>query len=637
MITLTNISHSFAGKHIFRDLNWNIKDGVKYGLIGPNGTGKTTLLEYISGSFDTEKGQLNIPKDVIVGYLPQETENLTAGNTIVYEALEGIKGTGHAGDLEIENLRYRAEKILAGLGFSDSQFDEKISTLSGGWKMRVELAKILLRQPDVLLLDEPTNHLDIKSIEWVEDFLGKFSGTIVLVSHDKYLLDRMVDTIAELENGVITEYKGNYSRYLEEKEKIREIREATYKNQQKKIRQTERFIERFRYKNTKAKQVQSRIKMLEKMDTVEAPQGENKSIKLNFPESPRSGKIVYELSQFSKQYVSDTGEVKVVFENAGPLKIERGDKIALAGRNGQGKTTLARIIVGKEEFEGDGKTGYNVDLAYFAQNQTDTLNYNNTIVQEMEDAAPDLSYTRIRSILGAFLFGDEDVEKKISVLSGGEKSRVAISKMLVSPSNFLVLDEPTNHLDIQSKQILLEALQGYNGSFIVISHDRYFIDQLVNKVWYVENGGVETYPGNYSRFIEKYGGLHEEDSTPRNNGQTARSADDRESRKTAEAERRKRLARELREQGLENMENWRELTSNQLEKALKELEQKIIELESTKEEYQKLFSDPGFFNDKERSEEKTREFDEINSKLTRMYRRWDEAAEYAGEVNHEKG
>lgn len=636
MITLTDISHSFSGKQIFRDLNWNIRDRTKYGLVGPNGAGKTTLMELISGSFEAEKGELNVPGGMIIGYLPQETENLEGENTIVEEALEGLKGTGHAVDVGIESLRYRAEQVLTGLGFVTPKLDDKVSTLSGGWKMRVELAKILLREPDLLLLDEPTNHLDITSIEWVENFLRSFPGTVVMVSHDKYLLDRMVDTIAELENGVITEYRGNYSGYLEEKEKIREIQQATYKNQQKKIKQTERFIERFRYKNTKASQVQSRIKMLEKMETVEAPQRESKTIRLSFPESPRPGRIVYEISRFSKSYSTENGGVLKVFDNAGPLKVERGDKIALAGRNGQGKTTLAKMIVGQEQFEGEAKTGYNLDLAYFAQNQTDTLNFGNSVLEEMSAAAPELSYTQIRSILGAFLFDDKDVEKKISVLSGGEKSRVAISKMLVSPSNFLVLDEPTNHLDIRSKQILLEALQQYKGSFIIISHDRYFIDQLVNKVWFVENGKVETFLGNYSRFAEKLRERVQEASSgdaETAERQTDTGESDREKQKTAEAERRKRLARELKEKGLENMDNWRELTKNQLIKAMGELEEKIINLESEKEEYQQLFNDPGFFRDNEKSAEKMKEFDEINSRLSGMYKRWDEVAEYMGDEN----
>jgi len=628
MITLTGISHSFAGKQIFKDLNWNIKDNIKYGLVGPNGTGKTTLLEAIYGLLQTEKGQINLPKDIITGYLPQETGKLAGENTIVEEALKGLKERGLPDDVNIENLSYRAEKILMGLGFSVNQLNNRVSTLSGGWKMRVELAKILLKEPDVLLLDEPTNHLDIRSIEWVENYLGSFGGTVVLVSHDKYLLDRMVDTIAELDNGIISEYNGNYSKYVQEKERLREIQEATWKNQQKKIKQTERFIERFRYKNTKAKQVQSRIKMLEKMNTADAPESENRSIKLNFPESRRSGKIVYELSEFSKQYSNANGDIKTVFDHAGPLVIERGDKIALAGRNGQGKTTLAKIIVGAEESSGRAKLGYNVELSYFAQDQTDSLNYRNTVFEEVLEAAPILSYTQIRSILGSFLFDDHDVEKKISVLSGGEKSRVALSKMLVSPSNFLVMDEPTNHLDIRSREILLEALGNYTGAMVVISHDRYFIDQLVNKVWYVEDGGVETYLGTYSRFIEKYNELHPLDNNGKNSTGSGTGKNDREKQKTIEAEERKRLSRELQEKGLENMDNWRELTDNQLSRAVEELERKIMELETEKEEYQKIFNEPDFFDDVEKSGRKTREFDGLNKRLDVMYKRWDEIAEY---------
>lgn len=629
MIKVQRLFHSFAGKEIFSGLDWEIKNGFKYGLVGPNGAGKTTLLEIIAGLRTPERGSVEVPRNTTIGYLPQETGQTMEDNTIVYEALKGLPDV-YDDEAHPDTLRYMAEKILMGLGFTVSQLDHKTSTLSGGWKMRVELAKILLADPDVLLLDEPTNHLDIQSIEWVEGYLKGFTGSVVIVSHDKYLLDRMSDTIAELETGIVTEYRGNYSDFLVEKEKMREIQRSTYKNQQKKIRETERFIERFRYKNTKARQVQSRIKMLEKMEKAELPVEDRRTISLRFPESPRSGKIVFELSAFSKSYRSGNGVVNNVFDNAGPLIVERGDKIALAGKNGEGKSTLARIIVGTEEFSGERKLGHNVRLAYFAQNQTETLRFENTVTGEMERTAPGLSYTEIRNILGSFLFGDEDVDKKVSVLSGGEKSRLALSMMLVSPSNFLILDEPTNHLDMQSKDILLRALREYSGSFILISHDRYFIDQLVNKVWYVEGGGIEIYQGNYSRFVEKY--RSNKDAEPGENAGKYRSgateSNDRAGSKTAEAEERKRLYRELKEKGLENMTNWRMLTHNQLSSAVRELEERIVELETEKERYQSLFDDPGFFDDVEESAEKTREFERINSRLSNMYRRWEEVADY---------
>ncbi|MGI9554255.1 MAG: ABC-F family ATP-binding cassette domain-containing protein, partial [Thermodesulfobacteriota bacterium] len=438
MIRISNISQSFKGKEIFRSLNWNIKKNRKYGLVGPNGTGKTTLLEVISGLLEPESGGISAPKKTVLGYLPQDLNFQIKDNTVVNEALGALSEKTSSDEENIESQRFKAEKILMGLGFSTSQFDEKAVTLSGGWKMRIELAKILLKEPNVLLLDEPTNHLDIQSIEWIEGYLDSFSGTVVMVSHDKYLLDKMIDTVAAIEKGDIREYQGNYSHYLNEKEVIQEVQLSTYKNQQKMIQQTERFIERFRYKNTKAKQVQSRVKMLEKLELIEEPESDQKKIKLKFPEAPRAGRVVYELSEFSKEYITVPENINVVFENSGPLKIERGDKIAIAGKNGEGKTTLAKIIVGLENFNGESSLGHNVELAYYAQDQTDNLNLEKSVYDEFVGAAPQLSDTQIRSILGSFLFNEEDLEKKVKVLSGGEKSRVSLSKMLVSPSNFLV-------------------------------------------------------------------------------------------------------------------------------------------------------------------------------------------------------
>ena len=623
MIRLANISQKFKGRSIFSDLNWSIKKAKKYGLIGPNGTGKTTLLEIISGLLEPESGEISIPKNVVIGYLPQDLSYEIKDNTVVDEALEGLQLNEES--YSAESIRYKAEKILLGLGFTQDQFSEKVSVLSGGWKMRIELAKILLAEPNLLLLDEPTNHLDIQSIEWIEDYLNKFSGTVVLVSHDKYLLDRMINTVAELEKGTIKEFSGNYSSYLEQKKSLKDIQLSTYKNQQKKVQQTERFIERFRYKNTKAKQVQSRIKMLEKMELIEEPDSDTKSIKLKFPEFPRSGKVVYELSQFSKKYETKNGNPNIVFENSGPLKIERGDKIALAGKNGEGKTTLAKIVVGVEEFVGQNKFGHNVELSYYAQNQTEILNLENDIYSELQSVAPQLSETQIRSILGTFLFKEEDIEKKVKVLSGGEKSRLALSKMLVSPSNFLVLDEPTNHLDILSKDILLEALRDYSGTFLIISHDRYFIDQLVNKVWFVENGEIITNLGNYSEFLEKYKSrLNNESNEVNANVENVRKINT----KSVQAEERNRLYRELKEKGIENMVNWKDLSRNQLLKALSDLEHRISEFENDKEEIEKHLANPESFKDSKEASKKAKDLDELNSNLKVMYERWDELSEY---------
>jgi len=625
MITITGFNHSFKGKKIFDGLDWSIKKNKKYGLVGQNGTGKTTLLEAISGSLETESGSVSIPKKIVIGYLSQDLKFDQTKRKIVEEALSALLGSSGIDEYELDRVKFQAEKILMGLGFEKKQLEEKTSTLSGGWKMRIELAKLLLKGPNVLLLDEPTNHLDIQSIGWIENYLNNFNGTVVMVSHDKYLLDRMVDTIAELENGKIKEYKGNYSHYIVEKEEQRQIQLSTFKNQQKKVLETERFIERFRAKNTKATQVQSRVKMLKKMEIVDAPESYNKKIKLKFPEAKRSGRVVCEISEFSKEYKTQEGNVNIVFDNAGPLKIERGDKIALAGKNGEGKTTLAKLIVGIEKFNGESTLGHNVELVYYAQDQEDNLNLENTLYSEFVQVSPHLSDTQVRSMLGSFLFNEDDLEKKVKVLSGGEKSRLSLSKMLVSPSNFLLLDEPTNHLDIQSREILLEALKNYTGTFLVISHDRYFIDQLVNKVWYVENGKVETYLGNYSDYINKLNGKGE---VPVDEIVSEVKEVKVKENKKEKAEQRNRLYRELQEKGIENMDNWKQLTENQLSNALRDLEKRIADNEIRKSEIEKQLHDPELFKDQVEAVQKTKDFDEMNSNLFLMYKRWDELTEH---------
>ena len=625
MITITGFNHSFKGKKIFDGLDWSIKKNKKYGLVGQNGTGKTTLLEAISGSLETESGSVSIPKKIVIGYLSQDLKFDQTKRKIVEEALSALLGSSGIDEYELDRVKFQAEKILMGLGFEKKQLEENTSTLSGGWKMRIELAKLLLKGPNVLLLDEPTNHLDIQSIGWIENYLNNFNGTVVLVSHDKYLLDRMVDTIAELENGKIKEYKGNYSHYIVEKEEQRQIQLSTFKNQQKKVQETERFIERFRAKNTKATQVQSRVKMLKKMEIVDAPESYNKKIKLKFPEAKRSGRVVCEISEFSKEYKTQEGNVNIVFDNAGPLKIERGDKIALAGKNGEGKTTLAKLIVGIEKFNGESTLGHNVELVYYAQDQEDNLNLENTLYSEFVQVSPHFSDTQVRSMLGSFLFNEDDLEKKVKVLSGGEKSRLSLSKMLVSPSNFLLLDEPTNHLDIQSREILLEALKNYTGTFLVISHDRYFIDQLVNKVWYVEDGKVETYLGNYSDYINKLNGKGE---VPVDEIVSEVKEVKVKENKKEKAEQRNRLYRELQEKGVENMGNWKQLTENQLSNALRDLEKRIADYEIRKSEIEKQLHDPELFKDQEEAVQKTKDFDEMNSNLFLMYKRWDELTEH---------
>ena len=672
MIQLNDVSLSFSSRDIFRNLTWHIKDGRKIGLFGPNGVGKTTLLNLIVGLCPPDSGRITIPPSFVVGYLPQEVQELNSELTVLEEALgafndvreletesealtEELELISNKDSLEYKNpllrldaihnklktrdahaIKHRTEKILMGLGFEVSDIKKRLSTFSGGWRMRVGLAKLLLQKPNLLLLDEPTNHLDVESIDWLERYLEKFQGSVILVSHDRYFLDRMVNTIAELSKGQITEYMGNYSSYVKERQSRLNIQKSAYSNQQRKIKETERFIERFRYKNTKAKQVQSRIKMLEKMERIEPPTFEDASILFQFPKPERSGKLVLDLSTFSKSYKNPDGSSLEVFSNAEPLSVLRGDKIALIGKNGAGKSTLARILLGSEPFRGMKKLGYNVSFTYFAQHQADALNPSNTILQELESESQGQSETYIRSLLGAFLFTEDEVYKPVKVLSGGEKSRVVLAKTLLSPKNFMILDEPTNHLDIRSRSVLVEALAKYQGTFIVISHDRNFLDQVANKIWYVENKTVIVYPGTYSEFHyhqtqrekanlsvdNKSEGLIHSD------GRITEKSKQTEYGKRVEAQRRNRFYRELQEHGIENMENWKCLSSKQLEKALSDLEERIKSCEERKASLEKFLSDPSNFKDKLLSDQNSKEYSKLIDSLQTMYKKWESVSSH---------
>ncbi len=672
MIQLDDISLSYGSREIFKNLNWHIKDGRRIGLFGPNGVGKTTLLNIIAGRMHPDSGAVIVPPAVRVGYLQQEVGDSVSANSVVGEAMTAFReiqeleremesvgeNLGQLGDenpgerrrllhrldaiqselnmKEAHVVRYETEKLLQGLGFETGELYKPLSTFSGGWRMRVALAKLLLVKPDILLLDEPTNHLDIESIDWLEEYLREFKGTVILVSHDQYFLDRMVDTIAELGMGRITEYIGNYSYYLEERKSRLDIHRAAYENQQRKIKDTERFIERFRYKNTKAKQVQSRMKALEKLERIPPPPSDDPAIHFKFPEPERSGKAVLELTAFSKSYTDKDGGPIRVFEDAGPLTVSRGDKIALIGKNGAGKSTLARIVIGTEPFEGGRKEGHNVSITYFAQHLAESLDPSNTIIEELESVAEARNETYIRSLLGAFLFSEVDVDKKVSVLSGGEKSRVALAKTLLSPKNFLVLDEPTNHLDIQSRNVLIEALRQYKGTFLVVSHDRHFLDRVTNKIWYASGRRIVTYPGTYSEF--RYHQSLRDATDPVNAAEASGAGINgrRESQnkpsvsdesKRIDAERRNRLYRELMERGIENMENWDELSSKQLRTALTELEKRIHHIEKNISDVETFLADPDNFRDGKRSAEASDEFGRLHAELKELYERW-EAVSY---------
>ncbi|GJM16828.1 MAG: ABC transporter ATP-binding protein [Thermodesulfobacteriota bacterium] len=665
MIQLKDITLSFGSRDIFKNLSWHIKDGKRIGLFGPNGVGKTTLLNMLAGLYTPDSGALTIPTSYVIGYLPQEVEESDTDRTVVEEALTVFKevldleseSESIAKDLEnvsdhnsaeykrtllrldaihdelktrdSHTIIFQTEKLLLGLGFEVSDLNKPLNTFSGGWRMRVALAKLLLQNPNILLLDEPTNHLDIESIDWLEDYLKQFQGSVILVSHDQYFLNRMVTTIAELSTGQITEYAGNYSSYVEERQSRLDIHKSAYENQQRMIKETERFIERFRYKNTKAKQVQSRIKMLEKLDHLLPPESDDPSIKFKFPDPKQSGKSVVELSEFSKFYKNTDGSELEVFHKVRPLNISRGDKIALIGKNGAGKSTLARILLGTEPFDGERKLGHNVELTYFAQHQAETLDPTNTIIEELKSAGHTQNETEIRTLLGAFLFKADDVFKPVSVLSGGEKSRIALAKTLLSPKNFMILDEPTNHLDIQSRNVLIDSLRNYNGTFVVVSHDRHFLDSVANKVWYAEEKGLVTYPGTYSDFhyhqTKREEGsrdiINQDDERVENGtGSKPKSVEN----KREQAERRNRLYKQLVELGIENMDNWEELSEKQLKTALSDLEKKIHSYEDRKNELEGYLADPSSFQHKERAQDISHEYKEVIENLQKSYERWDE-------------
>ena len=526
MIAINDLTFLIGSRALYEDANWHIKPGEKIGLIGANGTGKSTLLKIIVGEYAPSVGTISMAKDLKIGYLNQDLLSYDSHYSILHVAMEAFERQNQLHD-EIEillkkietdyseevlnklsdkqqefealdgySIEYRANEILAGLGFSTEDQHRPLNTFSGGWRMRVMLAKILLQTPDILLLDEPTNHMDLPSIKWLETYLNGFDGAIVIVSHDRYFLDKIVNRIVESRKGKLTIYSGNYTFYLEEKSLRGEIQKGEFKNQQAKIKQEERLIERFRAKASKAKMAQSRMKALDKMERVEDVDDENPTVNFRFKFSKPSGRHVVRIEDAYKSYPTID-----ILDNADGV-IEKGDKIALIGANGKGKSTLLRIIAGTETFKGMCETGHNVTTTFFAQHQLESLHLDHSILEEMQSFAPKHSDTELRSILGCFLFTGDDVFKKIRVLSGGEKSRVALAKSLTTDSNFLILDEPTNHLDIQSVNILIQALHQYEGTFIAVSHDRYFLDNVANKIWFIEGKDIQEYPGTYAEYEE---------------------------------------------------------------------------------------------------------------------------------------
>lgn len=642
MISLNNITFEFGSRALYDEASWHIKPQERYGLIGPNGAGKSTLLKIIVGEYAISSGVLSRSKDLKLGYLNQDLLSYQSEHSILHVAMEAFERQNQLHD-EIEdllklletdysddilhklssrqeefealdgyNIQYRAEEILAGLGFSAEDTKRPLKEFSGGWRMRVMLAKILLQKPDLLLLDEPTNHLDLPSIKWLENYLNGFEGAYIIVSHDRYFLDRTVNKIVESKMGKLTLYHGNYSFYLEEKELRDEIQRNQFKNQQQYIKQEERLIDRFRAKASKAKMAQSRIKALDKMERVSDVENDSASVFFSFKFSKVSGRHVCTLEHINKSYPGVP-----ILNNAEGL-IEKGDKIALIGANGKGKSTLLRIVAGVEGYEGKVTTGHNVSQTFFAQHQLESLHLENEILAELQAFAPEYTETEIRSLLGCFLFGGDDVYKKIKVLSGGEKSRVALAKAITSDANFLILDEPTNHLDIQSVNILIQALQQFEGTFIAVSHDRYFLDNVANKIWWIEDQQLKEYPGTYAeyeewmskRLLENKG----KNDAPKLKAEPKVAAKPVEPKNNPSADIQKQIKKM--NQDLEKMEN------------------AIAEIETEKSELEQQLAQEEIYSQADKLKSVTERYEAVKTKLNTAQNEWEQLAEKIMELQN---
>ena len=522
---LQNVTFEFGARTLIKNATWHIQPNERIGLIGYNGTGKSTILKLLTGGFSPSSGTVEKSRETTIGYLHQDLLSFDTNDSILEVALGAFEKI-LALEQEIEvlgkeleknnnekllhdysdklheletlggyNIHHKSEEVLQGLGFANSDLKRPYKEFSGGWRMRVLLAKMILAQPDLLLLDEPTNHLDLPSIEWLEKYLQHYQGAVVIVSHDKYFLNRMVTKIVELYQKELHIYNGNFDFYEKEKAIRIDLQQKAYENQQEYIRQQERFVERFRAKATKAAQAQSALKRLEKLDRIEDVNVERPNIRINFRVDKVPGRVLVELNHLSKAFGDN-----VILKNA-KAEINRGDKIALIGANGKGKSTLLRIIADSENYTGERKWGHNVEESFYAQHQLEALNINNTILDEMKECGSQMTELELRSLLGCFLFSGDDADKKIRVLSGGEKARVALAKTIVSKANFLMLDEPTNHLDMHSCDLLIEALNKYEGTLILVSHDRYFISKTANKIWEIVDQEIKEFKGSYDEWV----------------------------------------------------------------------------------------------------------------------------------------
>lgn len=637
MISVDNLTVSFGGWDLFKEISLLVNPKDRIGLVGKNGAGKSTLLKVIAGLQPATSGTVTKSGDVTIGYLPQQmkvadttslveetakafievialekeiavlTEEIAVRTD--YESAEYERllhrlndATDHYHILGGDNREADIEKTLLGLGFKRSDFNRATGEFSGGWRMRIELAKLLLRRPSVFLLDEPTNHLDIESIQWLEGYLKDYNGAVVLISHDRAFLDNVTNRTVEIMLGKLYDYRVPYSKYVELRRERREQQMAAYENQQRLIEKTEEFIEKFRYKPTKSNQVQSRIKQLEKLDRIEVDEEDLAALSIKFPPAPRSGQVVAEVKGAGMSF----GE-KHVFSGA-EFTIEKGDRIALVGRNGEGKTTFARMLIGQlQPTEGSIKVGVNVNIGYYAQNQDDLMNGEFTVYDTLDRVAVGDIRTRLRDILGAFLFRGEDIDKKVKVLSGGERSRLAMARMMLEPHNLLVLDEPTNHMDMRSKDILKNALLKYDGTLVVVSHDREFLDGLVNKIYEFRDGGVREYLGDIWYFLEKRRVESMRDIEAREPRSAVQKVSAAAEKRKIDYQQKKELERNIRK------------TQN----ALAAVEKKIEDMEAEVAEWDKRLADPQAYGIDLSNTNVFSEYDNLKKSLAAEVHEWE--------------
>ncbi|NQU31991.1 MAG: ATP-binding cassette domain-containing protein [Bacteroidetes bacterium] len=634
MISIVNIKKEFSGLPLFEEVTFNVNPKDRIGLAGVNGAGKSTLLKIISGEMEPDNGRIVFPPDVSIGYLPQE-KSISSKLTVFEEAMQVFKFladykseiadihtilessdtysdkkySSYIERLEFleaslaiyspEQLTGEAERYLMGLGFKRNDLFRPMFEFSQGWQMRVEIAKLLLLKPTLLLLDEPTNHLDIESIEWVEDFLKSYPGSVMLVSHDRSLLDNITNRTVEISNGKMYDYKAAYSDYIVMREERESHLKATYNNQQREINEVEHFIERFRYKASKAKQVQSRVKKLERMDVIELDNVDKSAIHFSFPPAPHSGKVTIDGKNISKKYDDNLILDRIDFE------ILKGEKIAFLGRNGEGKSTLAKIITNVIDYTGDLKLGHQVDVAYFAQDQGDMLDPELTVFETVDNVAVGDIRKKINSILGAFLFQGDDVNKKVKVLSGGEKSRLSLALLLLQPSNLLIMDEPTNHLDLRSKDILKSALLQYEGTLVIVSHDRDFLQGLTDRLYEFRNRGIKEFRGDIELFLKK-----------------------RKLESLKDLEENRQSISKTKSGESDSKTKWE--NKKEFDKKVRKLKSEIVTIEKSINQYEKLLnsineklSTPVDYEEEIKSGELYKKHDKVNSDIANAYNNWD--------------